>query len=260
MENVEKRRVIHLFNTWANNGCKRGACADISSGFLKRIIIFAPDLIACELQKSIVKLNKPVQSGFKILEDSKYQMYEFQYEFMKPKYKENAELMYMDTDSFLYNVKRQDFYADLKTLVDQNTSLFDTSNYPPGNQFGISAINASKLGCMKDELGSKLMTRFVALRAKCYAYETCDGDVSRRAKGVQRKVAAGLEFDDYLACLADRSNNICREQVLFKSDRHVVYTDIINKIALNGGDTKRYIEDNGIHTLTYGHYLLNDLN
>lgn len=252
IENVEKRRVIHLFTTWSSQGHKRGASADIASGFLKNIIIFSPNLIACELQKSTVYLNKPVQVGFKILEDSKHQMYSFHYEFMKPKYGNNVELLYMDTDSFLYNIRNHDFYSDLKQLSEENSTEFDTSNYETDNPYGVKRINAQKLGSIKDELGGKIMTKFVALRAKCYAYEVMDGTNCKKAKGVQRRVAAGLTFEEYKSCLTDTSFQIYKDQMHFKSDGHVIYTDIITKIALNGADTKRFIMEDGIHTRAWG--------
>lgn len=259
MENVEKRRVIHLFDQWSNQGHKRGAISDIVSGFLKRIIIFTPNLIACEMQKNIVKLNKPIQIGFKVLEDSKWQMYSFHYDFTKARYGDDAELMYMDTDSYIYNFKHRDFYADLKELVDEGTSLFDTSNYENDNIYGIKSINAQKLGSMKDELAGQILTRFVALRAKCYAYEKMNDGLSIRAKGVQRKSAADITINDYLSCLDDRSLKIYKDQTYFKSDLHIVYTDVVTKVALNGGDNKRCIQSDGVHTLAWGHYAISSI-
>ena len=36
-------------------------------------------------------------------------MYEFWYDYMKPKYNDNVRLCYMDTDSFIMNIKTNDF-------------------------------------------------------------------------------------------------------------------------------------------------------
>ena len=41
-------------------------------------------------------------------------MYEFWYDYVKPKYKDKAKLCYMDTDSFVINIFTEDF---LKTLT-----------------------------------------------------------------------------------------------------------------------------------------------
>ena len=58
-------------------------------------------LIAIEMKKINVKMNKPVYLGFSILEISKTLMYEFWYDYIKPKYQNNEKLCYMDTDSFI---------------------------------------------------------------------------------------------------------------------------------------------------------------
>ena len=74
-------------------------------------------------------------------------------------------LCYMDTDSLMYSIKTEDFYAD---IVDNVEERFDTSGYidrplPIGK-------NQKDIGLMKDALGGKIMTEFTALRAKLYSY------------------------------------------------------------------------------------------
>ena len=63
--------------------------------------------------KIIVKINKQVYLGLSILEIRKPIMYEFWYDYITPKYQNNAELCYMDTDSFLFRVKTEDVYKDI---------------------------------------------------------------------------------------------------------------------------------------------------
>ena len=110
--------------------------------------------------KTKVKMNKPVYLGLSILEISKTLMNEFWYDYMKRKYSDNVKLCYMDTDSFTMCIKTEDFYKDITNDVEKR---FDTSNYevnkplPTGN-------NKKVIGLMKDELGGKIMTAFVALR------------------------------------------------------------------------------------------------
>ena len=53
-------------------------------------------------------------------------MYEFWYEYMKPKYVDNVKLCYMDTDSFIMHIKTKDFYEDIADDVEKR---FDTSIY-----------------------------------------------------------------------------------------------------------------------------------
>ena len=53
-------------------------------------------------------MNKSIYLGLSILDLSKTVMYEFWYNYVKPKYGENAKLCYMDTDSFIVHVKADD--------------------------------------------------------------------------------------------------------------------------------------------------------
>ena len=77
------------------------------------------------MNKTKVQMNKPIYLGLSILDISKILMYEFWYDYMKPKYNDNLKLCYMDTDSFVMNTKTKDFYKDISSDVDKR---FDTSN------------------------------------------------------------------------------------------------------------------------------------
>ena len=70
---------------------------------------FSENLSATEMKKTKAKMNKPVYLGLPILEISKTLMYEFWYDYMKPKYADNVKLCYMDTDSFIIHIKTEDF-------------------------------------------------------------------------------------------------------------------------------------------------------
>ena len=92
----------------------------------KRINQFSENLLAIEMKKAKVKMNKPVYLDFSILEINKTLMYEFWYDYMKPKYGDNVKLCYMDTGSFIMHIKIKDFYKDIADNVEKR---FDTSNY-----------------------------------------------------------------------------------------------------------------------------------
>ena len=79
-----------------------------------------------EMRKTKVKMNKAIYLGFSILEVSKTLMYEFWYDYRKPKYVEKAKLCYTDTGSFTIHIKIEDFYEDIAPDVDK---WFDTSGY-----------------------------------------------------------------------------------------------------------------------------------
>ena len=84
------------------------------------------DLSIIEMNKTKVKMNKPIYLGLSILEISKILMHGFWYDYMKPKYNDNIKLCYMDTDSFVMNIKTEDFYKDTANNVEKR---FDTSNH-----------------------------------------------------------------------------------------------------------------------------------
>ena len=86
---------------------------------------FSENLMAIEMKKTKVKMNKPIYLGMSILDISKTLMYEFWYYFIKPKYRDKAKLCYMDTDSFIIHIKTEGFYED---IADDFEKWFDTSN------------------------------------------------------------------------------------------------------------------------------------
>ena len=109
---------------------------------------------------------------------------------------------------------------------------------------------------MKEELGSGVMTNFVALRSKAYAYRELSGKELKKCKGVKKCVIREtLRYDDYVKCLFNREN-IYRKQMTFKSDKHEINTIETNKIALNSEDDKRVVCKDQINTLARGHYKL----
>ena len=84
------------------------------------------DLSITEMNKTKVEMNKPIYLGLSILDISKILIYEFWYDYMKLKYNDKVKLCYMDTDSFIMNIKTNDFYKDIANDVDKR---FDISNY-----------------------------------------------------------------------------------------------------------------------------------
>ena len=126
-------------------------------------------------------MNKPVHLGLTILEISKTLMYEFRYDYIKPKYQNNAKLCYTDTDSFIIYFKTEDVYED---VTDDFEKRFDTSNYEV-NRLLPTRKNKKRIGLMKDELGGKIITEFVALRLKTYSYLMDDGNIDKKTKGTK---------------------------------------------------------------------------
>ena len=207
------------------------------------------NLSIIEMKKTKVKMNKPIYLGLSILDISKLLMYEFWYDYMKPKYSDNVKLCYMDTDSFIINIKTEDFYKDIANDVEKR---FDTSNYEVDRPLP-TGTNKKVIGLMKDGLGGRIITEFVALRPKTYSYLTDDFKEHKKAKGTKKCVIKRMiKFDDYKKCLLN-GEVVLKSQQRFKSKGHDVYTENINKIALSSNDDKRLIAPDKITNYPYGY-------
>ena len=110
-------------------------------------------------KKKKVKKNTQIYLGMSILDISKTLMYEFWYDYIKPKYQDRAKLCYMDTDSFVIHIKTEDFYED---NADDVEKWFDTSNYSNYNNRPLPiGWNKKAINLFKDELGGNSMKEFV---------------------------------------------------------------------------------------------------
>ena len=111
-------------------------------------------------------------------------MYEFLYDYIKPKYGEKAKLCYTDTDSFIIHIKTEDFYEDIAPNVDK---WFDTSSYIVDRPLPMG--KNKKIFCkFKDELGGRIMTEFFGLRPKTYSSLIDDFEEKKKNKGIKKCV------------------------------------------------------------------------
>ena len=181
-----------------------------------------------EMKKTEVKMNKPIYLGQEILDISKTLMYDFWYGYTKPKYGDKAKLCYMDTDSFIIHIKTEDFYKDISNDVENR---FDTSNYDEKDKRALPiGINKKAIGFFKDELGGKITKEIVAFMAKAYAYLMDDDSEHKKAKGTKKCVIKReLTFKNYKDSLCG-DEIILKSQQRFRSDRHRVFTEEVNKI------------------------------
>ena len=207
MENARKHRDIKLVTT--NN--KRNKL--ISEPNYHTMNYISKDLSIIGMKKTKIKMNKAIYLGLSILDISKKLMYEFWYNYMKPKYSNDVKLCYMDTDSFVMNIKTEDFYKDIANDVEKR---FDTSNYEVDRPLP-TGKNKKVIGLMKDELGRRIMTEFITLRPKAYTYLTDDGKEDKKAKGTKKCVIKRMiKFDDYKKSLLN-SEVILKSQQRFRS-------------------------------------------
>ena len=243
MENIRKQRNINLVTT-EEKYLKTVMKPNFKSG-----VLFGENLMECEMGKIKVVMNKPVYLGQAILDLSKIVMYEFHYDYMVSKYSDRLKLCYMDTDSLVYHIKTNDFYADIE---DDVQTRFDTSGYIPDRPLPVE-LNKKVIGLMKDESGSKIMTEFIALSPKLYSYKKLDGLEDKKCKGIKKCVVKNtFTFKDYKTCLFNDSTEY-RSQLMFRSSKHEVHTIEVNKVALNRDDDKRISKRDWISTFARGH-------
>ena len=242
MENIRNRQDIRL-------ATRKDQLKKLTSKpNFKRRTIFSENLIAVHMGKTHLKFNKPIYVGMSILDISKSLMYDFHYNYIKPKYGNRAELCFTDTDSLLYEIKTDDFYKDIYPDLE---AKFDTSAY--GNHPIIDKkINKKVIGLMKDETSGKEVTEFVGLRAKLYAYKT-DECVEKKCKGVKKSVVKDtISFEDYKDCLFTGKSQMRKMNVL-RSEGHQIYAETVNKVALSAEDDKRIVLEDKIHTNAHGY-------
>ena len=242
-ENVRKHRDIKL----VTKDKKRSKL--VSKPNYHTMNYISEDLSMIEMKRTKVKMNKPIYLGLSILEISKLLMYGFWYDYMKAKYGDNVKLCYMDTDSFIMNIKAEDFYKDIANDVEKR---FDNSNYKCDRPLPTEK-NKKVIGLMKYELGGRVITEFVALRPKAYSYLTDDCNEDKKGKGKKKCVIKRvIKFDDYKNCLLN-GEVILKSQQRFISKGHDVYTENINKIALSSNDDKRIVSSDKITSYPYGY-------
>ena len=247
MENVRKHRDIKLVKT----DKKRNKL--VSEPNFHTMKLIDNNLAIIEMRKVKVKMNKPIYLGLLKLDISKITMYESWYDYVKTKYQDTARLCYMDTDSFVVNIKTKDFYKDISQDVNKR---FDTSSYT-FDRPSLTGINKKVIGLMKDELGGDIITEFVALRPKAYSYVTNNFIDMEKAKGTKKCVVNKmLRFNDYKKCLFD-NGKMLKSQQRFERENHEVYTENINKIALSCDDDKRIVKSDRITSYPYGYILKN---
>ena len=177
-------------------------------------------------------------------------MYEFWYDYVKPKYKDKAKPCYMDTDSFVINIFTEAFFEYINNDVER---WFDTSNYDKSDKRSLqTGTNKKVIGLFKDKLGGKIMKEFCALRAKPYTYLMEDDSEKKKAKGIKKcRIKRRLILENSKDWLLN-NKTILKSQLRFKSDHDDMYTEEVNKIALNSNDDKRLETYDRVTTYPYG--------
>ena len=176
MENLRKRINVRLIN----NAKDYVKCVNKPTFVSQKI--FSKNFVAINKIKPVLVFNKPIYVGFSILELSKL-MYDYHYGYFKNKF--NSRLLFTDTDSLVYEIKKKgDIYEQIYS--DRDLSDCDFSDYLKNSKFYVT--NKKVIGKMKDELSGKVISEFIGLKSKMYSLISVDNEEKIRAKGVNKKL------------------------------------------------------------------------
>ena len=244
MENLRKRVDVKLVRSHEEDKLRRL----LASPSFARANIFDDDLAAVEVHKSRLVLSRPVYVGMSILDLSKTLMYEFYYNQLLAQYGDRCQLLYTDTDSLLLEIETEDVYRDMG----QHAELYDTSDYPREHPLH-SVENKKVLGKMTDECAGRPIAEYVGLRPRMYSSLEANGNNTKKAKGVSKAVVKKhIRHEQYREALFEKTTFHHGMNVL-RSERHHIYGQRLNKVSLSPFDSKRWIAENGVDTLAYGH-------
>ena len=244
MENLRKRVDVKILRDLETDKIRKL----VSSPSFGRFTIFGNDMAGIHMHKTRLVLNKPVYTGMTILENSKILMYDFFNNYLKVRYGHKCELIYSDTDSLLLNIQTEDVYKYVK----EDSWLYDISNYSKDHPL-YNARNKKVLGKMKDECRGDVIEEVVAVRLKMYSVNKADKKNKREAKGVKKNmIEREITHKHYKEALFGRKQFMHKMKIL-RSEGHEMYGMCMNKISISPFDTKRWIADDGVRMLAYGH-------
>lgn len=257
MENKRKRMTIHIVNK-----LKKAIELVAKPQYVTHDII-NKNLCTIRMSRRTVKLDKAVYVGFTILDLSKLFMYKFYYERMKKLYADSCELLFTDTDSLCFEINTDDVYGDLLQYIDD----FDMSDYDKSkfaktdSRYHLcSSKNKKVIGKLHDEVNGEILTSFIGVGSKAYSL-VGENSISKSAcKGVPKFLKKReLNHELYTKVLDEQTKYYCYFKQI-RSKKHKLSTVDIVKAALHGFDSKRFVLSDGIHTLSYFHYALDNYN
>ena len=185
VENVRKRLNIELVNN------AKDYVRYISKPSFVSQKIFSKNIVAIYRIKPVLTLNKPIYVGFSILDLSKLLMDEFHYKYIKSKF--DANLLFTDTYSLVYEIKTEDIYEDFY----KNKSLFDFSDYPLNSKF-FDPVNKKVIGKRKNEFKEKVISEYIGLKSKMYSLIVVDSEEVKKPKGVNKNVVKKIRIKNLL--------------------------------------------------------------
>lgn len=140
----------------------------------------------------------------------------------------------------------------------EDVDLYDTSEYPP-DHYLYSTKNKKVPGLMKDDFGGKIITEYYGLRSKLYYVDVANASPKVKAKGVAKAtIKKEIKKELYQKSLFE-DISYRHEMKRLRSVKHQIRMESVNKISISPLDTKRWIKDDRVNTLAYGHYNTNTI-
>ena len=171
-------------------------------------------------KKEVIKLNKPIYVGCTVLELSKLAMYKFWYDVIEKTCKD-LKLLYMDTDSFVFETKE-----NFRDIMLKNNELYDLSNQPKNSEY-YCPDNKKIPGKMKDEFPGKAIIEFIALKPKSYTIIT-----NKTEKCTHKGHSFNFSSNEYKDVLFNKK--ILRHPMKkIVSKNHNIVTQISNKRSIS---------------------------
>ena len=241
----DKRK--HMDFELVDNDVRYEKC--VNNPTFKNRFIINENLVGVEKTKSVLKLDKPIFLGMTILDLSKLHMYEFYYGVLKKKYNENIKLIYTDTDSYVIQTFTDDIYKDFQGIKQH----MDFSDYPVEHPCH-DTTNKKVLGMYKDEVTGKIITRFIGLKPKSYAFTIHGEDEEhKKSKGVvKHKVKKELTYQNYHEALHHNKKHEISYNFI-RSRTHQIYSMSQVKQSLSNYENKRFYID-AFNSIPYGHF------
>ena len=253
---------------------------------IARTTMYSENLIGIKLNTPVRRVEKPFFIGFTILDMSKHIIYDFYYNVLKMTF-DTVELLGQDTDSLIVQLsdkgnivyKMCDMYKSFDFSELDKTSYFydqlanyyehevDKSIFPSLQSF--LDFNKKLPGpIFKDEHNGHLTTEFVRLGPKMYCLIDEKNVVHNAAKGVPRNVVIDGEkmsvknINLYKRVLEAEKKGDAVIEGSFKRINNQgfdISTKEQTKTLMTCTDNKRWILDDNVHTLAFGHYRLKSM-
>jgi hypothetical protein len=216
---------------------------------LKGLLIFGEDSSVTFHSKKKIFNRQAWAVGFSILELSKYVMQDLFYNQVRPKLNNEAICLMSDTDSLLVMAPGKspdDVVCKLK-------DVFDCSNYDPSHRL-YDPSRKNVVGLLKNEVSQDVITEFVGLKAKTYAFKTAGNVLESKAKGVKKCYKKKIPFEQFKKCLREiRQFSISQVSIQSKNHQNMLMQS--EKIAFSSLDDKRYLMNCAIHSVGYNSWL-----